>query len=91
MLESRFGKVLIIVYALFALIVYGLALSCGFDACGHYIVLPIMPWAYIFAEDFGFAFPWAVYPIMALLNVSVAYAVGVGLEWLYHTYKDRRG
>jgi len=91
MLDSRFGKILIIAFTVFTIVVYGAAFWCGLDTCAHYIVLPILPWAYIIAEDFGLTFPWAVYPIMVLLNISVVYAVGVGLEWLYHTYKDRKG
>ena len=90
MLESRLGKLLIIVYTLGAIVVFGMAFYCGLDTCGHYIVLPIMPWAYILAEDFGLSFPWAVYPIMALLNIRVAYTIGVGVEWLYHTYNERK-
>ncbi len=90
MLESRLGKLLIIVYTLGAIIVFGMAFSCGLDACAHYIVLPIMPWAYIFAEDFGLSFPWAVYPVMVLLTISIVYTIGVGVEWLYHTYNERK-
>ena len=90
MLDSRLGKVLIIVYTLLAFVMYIAAFACGLDSCGHYLILPIMPWAYIFAQDLGFSLPWAVYPILVLLNISVAYALGVVIEWLYHTYKDRR-
>jgi len=88
MLESRLGKVLVIVYALFAIITYLAAFACGTDSCGLYIVLPIMPWAFIVASDFGIAFPWALYPVFVLLNASVAYVVGAGIEWLYHRYQD---
>jgi len=42
-----------------------------------------MPWAYIFASDLGISFPWAMYPVFVLLNTSVAYVVGAGIEWVY--------
>lgn len=90
MLDSRLGKILIITYAVFAIGMYVAALSCGLESCGHYIVVPILPWAYILAKDFGLSFPWVVYPVLALLNVSVVYTVGVFLEWLYHTYQERK-
>lgn len=73
----------IILYALFALGTYAYAFWCGTATCGLSIVLPVMPWAYIFASDLGVSFPWAIYPIFILLNTSVAYVVGAGIEWLY--------
>jgi hypothetical protein len=89
-LESRTGKLFIIAYTLFAIGMYIVSFTCGTEACGLYIVVPIMPWALIFAEDFGLSFPWAIYPIFVLLNASVAYVVGAGLEWSYHWYQERR-
>ena len=86
--ESRVGKILVIFYALFSLGVYVYALSCGEGTCGLYIVLPILPWASILTQDFGVSFPWAVYPIFVLLNASVAYILGAGIEWTYNRYLD---
>jgi hypothetical protein len=88
MLESRIGKYFIIAYALLAIIVFIIAFSCGDSTCNLYIVLPIMPWAFILAEDFGLTFPWAIYPLFMLLNVSVAYVVGASIEWAYNRYLD---
>lgn len=90
MLDSRLGKILVIFYTAFASIMPVTALMCGFEACGHHLVYPIMPWAFILTHDFGFDFPWAVYPIFLLLNVSVVYVIGVGVEWLYHVYTEHR-
>jgi hypothetical protein len=64
------------------------AFYCGDSACGLYIVLPILPWASILTQDFGISFPWAVYPIFILLNASVAYIIGAGIEWTYNRYLD---
>ena len=89
MLDSRFGKILIIIFTIFAIVMPVITLVCGFDACGHYLVLPVLPWAYIFTQGLGFDFPWAVYPAFILLNICVVYTVGVVVEWLYHTYNDR--
>ena len=86
--ESKVGKLFVIFYALFALGVYVYAFYCGDSTCGLYIVLPILPWASILTEDFGISFPWAVYPIFILLNASVAYVVGAGIEWTYNRYLD---
>jgi hypothetical protein len=49
-----------------------------------------MPWAFILTQDLGVAFPWALYPIFILLNASVLYVVGAGLEWLYYRFIDYR-
>lgn len=90
MLESRVGKVCIILYALFSIVTYLSIFWCGTDACELYIVVPVMPWVYIFASDLGFSLPWAIYPVFMLLNTSVAYVVGAGIEWLYvHTVAKR--
>jgi len=80
MLESRTGKILIIAYALFAIVMYGISYACGDSECSLYIVLPIMPWAYLLTKELNFSFPWAVYPILVLLNVSVVYTIGVGID-----------
>ena len=90
MLESRLGKLFVILYALFAIGTYVASFTCGATSCGLYIVLPIMPWAFILTQDLGVSFPWALYPIFVLLNASVAYVVGSGIEWLYHWYQDRK-
>jgi len=90
MLESRTGKVFIIIYALFTLGMYGWSFACGTATCGLYIVVPIMPWAFILAQDLGISFPWAMYPIFILMNASVLYVLGAGLEWLYHRYQEKR-
>lgn len=88
MLESKLGKYFIIAYALFALAMYLYVFFCGESYCAVYIVVPIMPWAFILVEDFGLTFPWALYPIFVLLNASVAYVVGVTIEWGYNRYLD---
>ena len=88
MLESRIGKYFIILYALFAFVVYIYAFSCGDSDCGLYIVLPILPWASIIAGDLGLSFPWAIYPVFILLNASVAYILGAAIEWTYNRYLD---
>lgn len=89
-LESRIGKLFIVVYALFAIATYVIAGFCGSETCGLYIVLPVMPWAYILTQDLGLSFPWAVYPLFVLINASVAYVFGAALEWLYNLYQDYR-
>jgi hypothetical protein len=83
-LESRVGKICIILYTLFTLGTYVLSVGCESEACGLSIVWPILPWAFILASDLGLSFPWAMYPIFVLLNASVAYVLGAGVEWLYH-------
>lgn len=88
MLESVVGKYFVILFALFALAVYTFVFFCDGSSCVAYIILPIMPWAYIWAADLGLPFPWAMYPIFILLNASVAYTVGAALEWLYNRYLD---
>lgn len=90
MLESRVGKYFIIAYALFAIGVFLITLSCGASACSLYIVLPIMPWALILAQDFGISFPWAIYPLFMLLNISVVYVLGASIEWAYNRYLDHK-
>ena len=89
MLESKVGKYFIIVYALSAIAVYIYTALCSGASCNLYIIVPILPWAFILTRDFGLSFPWAVYPIFILLNASVAYVLGAGIEWLYNRYLDR--
>lgn len=89
-LESKIGKYFIITYALFAIGVYVFAFMCGDSSCSLYIVLPIMPWALILAQDLGLSFTWALYPIFILLNASVAYVLGAGIEWAYNRYLDHK-
>ena len=72
-LDSKIGKYFIIVYALFAIAVYLFVFMCGDASCSAYIILPIMPWASILVEDMGLSFPWVVYPVFVLLNISIAY------------------
>jgi hypothetical protein len=88
MLESKIGKYFIIAYALFAIGTYVYVFFCGEGYCAVYIVVPIMPWAFILVEDLGFAFPWVLYPIFVLLNASVVYVVGATIEWGYNRYLD---
>ncbi len=89
MLESKLGKICIILYTLFTLGMYVTSFMCGTTTCGLYIVLPIMPWAFILTQDLGISFPWAIYPVFILLNASMVYVVGAGIEWLYHRYQER--
>lgn len=91
MLDSGWGKVLVIIYALAALGTYIVSYSCGAAApCGLYIVAPVLPWAWILTQEFGLAFPWAVYPVLVLLNASIAYALGAGFEQLYRYVREYR-
>jgi hypothetical protein len=90
MLESKIGKLFIITYALFSIAVYAVVFFCNDASCIVYIVLPIMPWAYILAGDFGLSFTWAVYPIFVLLNTSVVYVIGASIEWAYNRYLDHK-
>jgi hypothetical protein len=90
MLESKVGKLFVIGYTVLALITYLLAFSCGEGACNVYIILPIMPWAFILAEDMGLSFTWAIYPLLVLLNASVAYVIGAAIEWVYNRYRDHK-
>lgn len=89
-LESKVGKVGIIIYTLFTIITYAFSLGCGTETCSLFIVWPILPWAFIVASDFGLSFPWAMYPVFVLLNASVAYVLGAGVEWLYHWAYERK-
>lgn len=89
-LESTLGKLFIVGYALFSIAVYAVVFFCQTDSCVVYIVLPIMPWAYILASDLGLTFTWAVYPVFVLLNTSVAYVLGAGIEWAYNKFLDYR-
>lgn len=89
-LDSRLGKILVIGYTVVTLLTYVFSFACGTESCSLYIVAPILPWAYILANDFGLAFPWAVYPILILLNASIAYTVGAGLERVYGFWKERQ-
>ncbi len=84
------GKILTIIYTLFTIAIYFASFACGTAACSLYIVLPIMPWAFILTQDLGVGFPWALYPIFILLNASVLYVIGAGLEWLYDRLTDRQ-
>jgi hypothetical protein len=90
MLDSRIGKILIILFTACAIVMPIATLVCGFATCGHYLVYPIMPWAYIFTQELGFDFSWAVYPVFLLLNISAVYFIGALVEWLYHIYNERR-
>jgi hypothetical protein len=89
-LDSQFGKVCIILYALFAIGSYVTSFVCAADVCGFAIVWPILPWAFIVVSDLGLSFPWAMYPVFILLNVSVAYVFGAGIEWVYRWYTEER-
>lgn len=89
LLESRIGKIAIIVYAVCTLAVYVYSFLCIGDTCGLAIVLPIMPWAYLLTEELQFHFPFAVYPILILLNVSLVYVLGAGAEYVYTRLKDQ--
>ncbi len=89
-LESRVGKYFIIAYALFAIGVYIVVFFCGENSCNLYIALPILPWAFILTRDLGVSFPWAMYPVFVLLNTSVAYVLGAGIEWAYNRYLDHK-
>lgn len=88
-LDSRFGKLFVIAYTLITLCTYVVSYSCGGDECGLYIVVPILPWAWILTNEFGLSFPWAVYPILILLNASMAYILGAGIEQIYIRWRDR--
>ena len=90
MLESKAGKILVIVYALASIGLYLAAFGCNGVACSVYLVVPTMPWSFIFVQDLGLPFPLALYPVFILLNASVAYVIGAGAEWLYHVWQDRR-
>ncbi|MBP9760340.1 MAG: hypothetical protein KBD24_03150 [Candidatus Pacebacteria bacterium] len=87
-LESRVGKVCIILYTLFTITTYVLSIGCGTEACSLAIVWPILPWAFILVSDLGLSFPWAMYPVFVLLNASVAYVLGAGAEWLYDRFTN---
>ncbi len=87
-LESKLGKYFVILYALFAIVVYIVAFSCGESTCSLYIIFPIMPWASILVGDLGISFPWMMYPVFVLLNASVAYTIGAAIEWTYNRYLD---
>lgn len=89
-LESVVGKLFIIAYALFTLGVYVFVFYCTSSTCEVYLVLPVMPWAYIWVQDLGLPFPWAMYPLFVLLNASVAYILGVAVEWVYSRYLDHK-
>lgn len=88
MLESIVGKYFVIIYGVFALLIYGYVFMCSGSTCGAYIILPVMPWALIWVRDLGLLFPWAMYPIFVLLNASVAYVIGATIEWVYNRYLD---
>lgn len=89
-LESRVGKYCIIAYSIFALVTYVLSLSCGADACRLSFIAPIMPWGYLLTEEFGMKFPFVLYPVLMLLNVSLVYIVGAGAEYVWHRLRDKR-
>jgi len=88
-LESTLGKLCIATYALFVIGSYLYATGCGTEACSLTMVWPILPWAFILASDLGLAFPWAMYPIFILINTTVAYIIGAGVESLYRAYRER--
>jgi len=83
-LESQWGKVLIILYTLFAVGCYVYALMCTGNDCALAIIWPIMPWALILASDLGLTFSWVMYPVLVLLNASVAYCLGSAAQWVYY-------
>ena len=90
-LESATGKIFVILYALLSIASYIGAFVCGTDACAVYLVVPILPWGFVMTHDLGLPFPWGLYPIFVLLNASVAYALGAGVEWMYrYLYGDER-
>lgn len=88
--DSRLGTVLIILYATFSLVVFVAQYFCATDVCAAYLVLPIMPWAYIFSADMSLNLPVTIYPVLMLLNVSVLYVIGAVVEHAYKTFKTRR-
>lgn len=93
MLDSRYGKILVITYAVASVATYIFSYSCGTETCGLFIVAPILPWAWILTDELGLSFPWAVYPILVLLNASIFYVIGAAAEWLYDvatTKKEER-
>ncbi len=90
MFESKIGKYFIILYALFALSVYAYVLYCNQLYCAAYIILPVMPWAYVLVKEVGVTFSWALYPIFFLLNASASYILGATIEWVYNRYLDHK-
>lgn len=88
-LESRFGKYCIIAYALFALGTYATSTACGDGSCSLAFILPIMPWGYLFTHELRMSFPFVLYPVMMLLNVSLAYILGAVAEYVWRRAKER--
>lgn len=88
--DSRLGTVLIILYATLSLIVFVAQYFCATDVCAAYLVVPILPWAYIFSADMSLNLPVTVYPVLMLLNVSVLYVLGAVVEHLYKAVRAKR-
>jgi len=87
-LESRIGKYFIIAYGLCTFAVYGYVFFCTGSVCASYIVIPILPWAYVIVQNLHLVFPSAMYPIFILVNASIFYIIGATIEWVYDRYLD---
>jgi hypothetical protein len=82
MLDSKTGSWLVVVYVVVSMVLAGYSFICAWDSCSALIVTPVMPWAYLLDAELGVRLSIVLYPVLILLNASVAYAAGVAIDWL---------
>jgi hypothetical protein len=81
MLDSKSGSWLVVVYVVVSMVLAGYSFICTWDSCSALIVAPVMPWAYLLDAELGMRLSIVMYPVLILLNASVAYTTGVIIEW----------
>lgn len=89
-LESKIGGWLVIAYTLAAIGAGIYSFACASASCAPFLVMPIMPWAWLMQSMLGFEVPLMSYPVLILLNAMVIYIAGVAIEWLWYRARKQR-
>lgn len=83
LLDSRWGNIFVIIFALTSILFAAISFFCSSQTCGLFLVIPILPWAVLLEHQLGISIPWGIYPFLLLLNTVIVYSMGVAVEVLY--------
>lgn len=89
MLDSKTGSWLVAIYAMLSIAIAAYSFVCSWGQCKALVVGPIMPWAFLLESELGVNISIIIYPLLLLLNASVLYTLGVGIEWAYRSYTSK--
>ena len=84
--DSRLGNICVIIFALTSIAFAATSFFCSTQACGVFLVIPILPWAVLLEHQLGMSLPWGIYPFLLLLNTVIVYSMGVAVEVAYRRF-----